>query len=248
VTFLASQLRNTKNYSPLPFFVVLYDQLEPDSKRLIWPTVVNELLMTGRQIEHQRLFAKLAGFASELSFDVMKARWRELENMAVIRKQKIADDIFDPELKNAFPLYAVLLETSLRQPIASRVLRSLKTSPPDWLIEAVAPLLQMAKAQHMKFLHAYLSVANYKTFPHGLLVMAGNLVVEQLPELGEEERNEDWVAKTITETSQMQVAGTRELLEKIRSEKKMMVMPKWPASCRRAATETLKNLKRKPLG
>ncbi len=246
--FLALQMRNTKNYSPMPFLVMLCNQLQPAFKIRIWPTVVNEMLATGRQVEQQRLFAELASVAAELPVDAIREQLQELEKMDALMERKIAVDIFDPEAKSAYPLYAVLLKTSMRMPIASRVLSSLGAAPQDWLIEAVAPLLQLGKQEHMNFLYAYLTVAGQNILPVRLRVMAGNLVIEQLPELGEAERNEDWVLKTIAGTGQMQVEGTRELLERIIVEKKMVVVPKWPASCRRAAALTLKNLKRKPLG
>lgn len=248
VAFLAVQLRNTANYSSQPFLVMLCHQLQPAFKQLIWPTVVNEMLAAGLQPEKRRLFAELASVAAELPVKAMREQRQALEDLDALKDRKIAAEVFDPEVRIAYPLYAVLMETSMRMPIASRVLSGLKAAPPDWLIEAVAPLLQLNEPKHLKFLYAYLTVAQQNIQSVGLRVMAGNLVVDLLPELGEAERNEEWVVKTIAATGQMQVEGTRDLLERIVAEKKMMVVPKWSTPCRRAATQALKNLKRRPLG
>ncbi len=248
VDLLTQELRDFKNFSSLHFLVMLSHKLSSDQKLRIWPTIVNEMLLVGRRPDQRRLFAELAGNAAEQQIPVVRKLWPELENLGALKERKLAPDIFDPQVKTAYPLYAILLESTMRTQIASRILGSLKAEPPDWLIEATAPLLQLTQPQHLKFLYTYLALAHQNTLPVNLRIMAGRLVVEQLSAMSEEERNEPWVAKTIQVTGEMQVEGTRELLEKILTEKKMMVVPKWSAPCRRAATEAMKSLKRKPLG
>ena len=164
-----------------------------------------------------------------------------------MHKKKIAEDIFDPRLKNALPLYPFLLETSMKRPIGTRILKSLAADPPDWLIEAVAPLLQLEIPQHIKFLQTYLLAAQQDYFPINLRVAAGSLVVRHLSEISEQQRREAWVVKTIQAIPEMQVEETRQLLVRITEEKHMVILPKWPNGCRRAAAEALKSLKRRPL-
>jgi len=245
--FFAHLLRNSKsNLSSLRFLLMICQKIAPAVQPLLWPILVNEILASGRAVD-QKVFDELATIAAALPVPSMKERWPELEAMDCFQEKKIAEDIFDPKLKNAFPLFPFLLETSMKRHIGARILKSLIASPPDWLIEAVAPLLQLDVPQHMKFLQIYLLAAQQDYFPINLRLAAGNLVVRHLSEISEQQRREAWVVKTIQAIPEMQVEETRQLLVRITEEKHMVILPKWPNGCRRAAAEALKNLKRRPL-
>lgn len=248
VAFIARQLRGSTTFSSLAFLVMLCRQLQPEEIELLWTTIINELLAVGRTAEEGPVFAELARQAASIPSQAMRNQSLQLEGIDTIKERKVATNIFDPEIKAAYPIYAILLETSLRTPIASRVLDGLKATPSDWLIAALAPLLDPSQPRHLQFLHAYLHVAHLPRFPVTLQVTAGKLVVERLPGLEEATRSEPWVAKTIEATSQLHVEGTRELLERVISEKKMVVVPKWPSPCRQAASLALQRLKNKPMG
>ena len=148
--------------------------------------------------------------------------------MDCFQEKKIATDIFDPKLKSTFPLFSFLLETTMKRQIGARILSGFVAKPPDWLIEAVAPLLQLSIPQHMKFLQIYLLIAQQEHFTTNILIAAGTLIVHQLPEISEQQMSEPWVIKTIQATPEMQVEETRPLLQHIIEEKRMYIVPKWP--------------------
>ena len=185
--------------------------------------------------------------AAELPGSEMKRRWTELEALDCFQEKKCAEDIFDPELKDAFPLFPYLLETSLKIQIGTNIINTLRTNPPDWLSGAVAPFLQIDIPQHMLFLQSYLLSAKQAHFSIKLRVAAGTLVVQRLPEISEEERRAAWVPTTIQAMPEIQIEETRQLLVRIIEEKHMVIVHKWPVACRRAASEALNNLSRKPL-
>jgi hypothetical protein len=244
--FLSILLRNAKNLSSQQFLVAVCRKISPEAQSLLWPILVNEILASGRSVD-PRVFAELVLIAAGPAGSKMKERWPELEALDCFQEKKIAPDIFDPELKNAFSLYAFLLETTLKRQIGARILSSFAESPPDWLIEAVAPLIQLTIPQHSKFLQIYLLVAQQKELTVNLRVAAGSLMVQQLPEISEQQMNEAWVVKTIQATPKMQTPETRKLLERIIGEKRLYIIPKWPNVCRRSATVALGQLKRRPL-
>lgn len=248
VSFIAGQLRSSETFSSLSFLVLLCRSLTPELITTLWTTLVGELLAVGRPLEQRRLFAELVRLTTSVPQEVMRDQSLQLEDLDVFKEKKIAGDIFDPEITSAYPLYGVLLETSLRTTIAVRILATLRANPPDWFIGTLAPLLDPAQPQHLHFLYAYLNVAQSQRFPLSLQILAGKMVVERLPLIEETARDEPWVARTIEATPRLQVEGTRELLEKILAEKRLMVVPKWPSACRKAATLALQQLKRKPLG
>jgi hypothetical protein len=238
--------RSAKNFSSQQFLLMICQKIAPPTQASLWPIIVNEVLAFGLNVD-QKAFTDLIAIASALPGREMKERWPELETMDRFQEKKIAAEIFDPDLENTFPLFAFLLETSLKQEIGARILTSLRRKSPDWLMEAVAPLLQLAIPHHMKFLQIYLSVAQQKYFSDTLRTAAGTLIVQHLPELSEHQRRESWVVKTIQATTELQIAETRSLLERIRDEKHMIIVPKWPSACRHAATAALKRLRRRPL-
>jgi hypothetical protein len=247
VAFISRQLRGSATFSSQSFLIALCRQLPPEALELHWTTLISELLAVGRTAKEGHVFKELARLAASIPGQAMRNRLVQLEEIDAIREKKIVANIFDPALKEAYPIYAVLLETSMRTTIAYRVLDELRAAPPDWLIAAVAPLLDPSQPQHQQILYTYLHIAQRQKLTVALQIMAGNLVVERLAGLEETAKSAPWVIKTIEVTPQLQVEGTRKLLEKIISEKKFIVIPKWPAPCRQAATHALQRLKSKPL-
>ncbi len=245
IHFLSIILRNAKNVSPQRFLLIICQKVSPAVRTALWPVVVNEILASGRAV-NQDIFNELVTIAAGLSADEMKARWSDLEVMDCFQEKKIAADIFDPKMKRVFSLFSFLLETTLKRQIGARILSSLLADPPDWLIEAVAPLLQLSVPQHMKFLQIYLLVVQQEHFTTNLLVAAGTLVVHHLPDLSEQQMSEPWVIKAIKATPEIQITETRQLLERIIEEKRMYIIPKWPSGCRQAAVAALEKLRRRP--
>lgn len=241
--FLAILMRSAKNFSSQQFLAMIFRRVSPAAQTHLWPILVNEILASGRA--EQKVFSQLVDISARLPRQEMKGRWPELEAMDCFQEKKIAADIFDPELKNSFPLFSFLLGTSMKRPISARILIGLMARPPDWLIEAVAPLLQLAIPQHLKFLQIYLLAAQQEYFSDNVRMAAGTLVVHHLPEVSEQQMREAWVVKTIRATPEIQVEETRPLLERIIEEKHMFIVPKWPNACRRAAAEALKILRRR---
>jgi len=241
---LAISLRGALNFTSQQFLVRIYKTISPASQNLLWPILVNEIL-TGSGNADAKTFADIVTLASRLPGREMKERLSELELLDCFQEKRIGDTIFVAKLRVAYPLFAFLLETSLQAQIAAKVLSNLVENPGDWLIEAIAPLLQPTLPHHLKFLQIYLGIAHKKQFSESFKAVAGTLVVQHLPRLSEEQQRQAWVIKTIQATPDLEVEETRSLLERIKEEKRMVVIPKWPPACRLAAAEALLYLKRK---
>lgn len=240
-------LRNPSVPSSLQFLERLYRKIDPARLGAVWTVIVNELLMIGRN-DTGEVFDRLAAIAASLSDEEMMGLWQRLEEMDVFQAKKMASEIFDPAARRSYRLFSFLLNTSMKKAISARILDALRIHPPDWMIEAVAPLLQPLIPSHMKFLQAYLLLARKPgEVPSGMLATAGNLVAQLLPELTDEQKGEPWVLKTIQAMPDMQVEQTRTVLNQIITEKRVMLMPKWPSACRKAANDAMTRLKRRPL-
>lgn len=240
-------LRSPSLPTSLQFLERLYRKIDPARLEAAWTVIVNELLMVGRN-EKGEVFDRLAAIAASLPDEEMRRQWQRLEEMDVFQSKKMATEIFDPSARRSYRLFSFLLNTSMKKAISARVLDALRAHPPDWMIEAVAPLLQPLVPNHMKFLQAYLLLARKSNeVPSSMLAMAGNLVVQHLPELTDEQKGEPWVLKTIQAMPEMQVEQTRNVLNQIITEKRVMLMPRWPSACRKTANEAMTRLKRRPM-
>lgn len=240
-------LRSPSAPSSLQFLERLHRKIDPARQQAAWTVIVNELLMIGRA-DSAETFDRLAAVAASLSEEAMRERWQRLEEMDVFQSKKMAAEIFDPANRQSYRLFSFLLNTSMKKAISARILDGFRLHPPDWMMEAVAPLLQPLIPNHMKFLQAYLLLArNSGGVPSSMLAMAGNLVIQHLPEVSDEQKGEPWVTRTIQAMPEMQVEQTRAVLNQIVTEKKVMLIPRWPSACRKAAGEAIARLKRQPM-
>ncbi len=240
-------LRSPSAPSSLQFLERLHRKINPARQEAAWTVIVNELLMVGRT-DSADAFDRLAAVAASLPDEGMHERWQRLEEMDVFQSKKMAAEIFDPADRQSYRLFSFLLNTSMKKAISARILDGFRLHPPDWMMEAVAPLLQPLIPNHMKFLQGYLLLARKSGgVPSSMLAMAGNLVVQHLPEVTDEQKGEPWVIRTIQAMPDMQVEQTRSVLNHIVTEKRVMLMPRWPSACRKAASEAMARLKRQPM-
>lgn len=246
LTEVLSALRNFEENDSLDFVVDLWTKMPSSLHVLLWPFVVNELLVVGKTDKGKRFFEAVE-IASYLHSEGMKRLCSQLEAMESFQKRSIAENIFDPSYIFSYKLFAFLFETSLGDQIGKQVLEELKKNPQDALLECVSPILDFVNPSHVSFLHAYLSQAHLKEPPLALKMEAGKIVAEYLSTISEEQKDEPWLSKTIIGAATLQVKGMEQLLLKITKDKKMGIIPSWPKSCRTAAESALKMMKRQSL-
>jgi hypothetical protein len=170
----------------------------------------------------------------------MTALLPELSTLEAFADNKIAPDIFHAVSPSCYSLFAFLYKTEVERYIGERVVGGLRRNPRDWLIKAVAPLLDLNKQEHKLFLYSYLRQApQKKEISVVLKKIAARIIVETLANLPQERRNEQWVENTITALAQLPGEKTVEVLTQIAGAKKMLFIPEWPTTCRTAAQTSL---------
>jgi hypothetical protein len=214
-------------------------------ENILWPYAVNELLAcgTGGNIDNYRqLCVRLA----HLPWKDMVQALPVLQNLDVFQRGQVAPDIFTEMSPSIYPLCAFLLRTSMAPQIGGGVVAGLKNSPADRLIKAVVPLLDLSLPEHRIFLDSYLRHPHTKEPTDGLKIMAGNIIVERLTILPQEQRGQSWIPDTIGAMAEFQGSGVRDLLNQIVTKRRMLLIPEWPSACRKAAEDASKNLRRGP--
>jgi hypothetical protein len=241
-------LRDSENLSSLDFVVDLWNKMPSASAMhlLLWPFVVNELLIVGMG-ENREKFFEATEIASRLHADRMKNLCSQLEEMDAFQEKRVAENIFDPNYNASYQLFAFLCTTSLGDIIAEKILLGLRDEPQDPLFEAVGPLLEIMTPSHLEFVHSYLTQAHLEEPPLALKMAAGQIILEYLQNISKEKKELPWLKKTIAATTGLSVKGMEVMLYKIVNDKKMGVLPTWPRNCRIAADAALKAFKRRSL-
>jgi hypothetical protein len=244
IRLITESLRRLGNADSLLLFRKTMKLCLGTEEDVLWPFAVNELLVCGAggNIDtYRRLCARLA----HLPWKDMVQALPVLQSLDAFQKGQIAPDVFTEMNPSIYPLCAFLLRTSIAPQIGGGVVAGLKNSPADKLIKAVAPLLDPSLPEHKVFLDTYLRHPQNREPTDGLKIMAGNIIVEKLTILPQEQRDQAWIPDTIGAMAEFQGSGVRELLNLIVTKRRMLLIPEWPSACRKAAEDASKNLRRR---
>jgi len=244
IKLMVEPLRRSTHSNALHLLFLTAQLCDANESKILWPYVVNEILVSGSNVDQQS-YQYLCEFAATMPPGEMLAALPQLQLMESFHENAIAPDIFNAVPRRCYPLFAFLYKTEIASFIGERVLGGLRRNPPDWLIKAIAPLLDLSNQEHKVFLYSYLRQAAMKSLPKALLTVAAKIIAASLPELTVEKREESWVENTIRSLAKLQTAETRALLNQIAREKKLLFIPEWPTECRKAAELALRSSSRR---
>lgn len=243
IRLMLDPLRRSTGTGSLALFQATIKQCGTKEKLLLWPHVVNELLVQGSQRD-KIAYQQLCQFAARLTKEQMSAALPLLRDLEAFQETRIASDIFHGVSPAGYPLFAFLLTTDIDRYIGERVIGGLRRHPRDWLIKAVVPLLDIKEQEHKLFLYSYLRQAAQKKLSSSLQKIATQILTTALTSLSQERRSEQWVAGSIAAMGQLPATSTAEVLRQIAGAKKMLFIPQWPAPCRTAAQKALAEIKK----
>ena len=246
LSMVLTSLRNPEKPSSLDFLVDLWSKLPYTLHVKVWPFAVNELLAVGI-CENNLTFCKLLEIVSHFPLNRMRTLRSQLEELDTFREKNLAPAIFRPSYLYSYLFFSFLLETSLGEAIAERVLQELQNDPQDKFIAVVAPMLQISDPHHLEFIHLYLAQVKTHSPPLTLKMAAGEIILAYLENINEEQKEQSWLPKTIQAMADLQVRGAVDILGRITTEKKMGLVPVWPKSCRMAAEYVLEKMSNRQL-
>ncbi|EKD34178.1 MAG: hypothetical protein ACD_75C02437G0002 [uncultured bacterium] len=238
--------RETQSLLSFTFLKEMWSKMPYNLHGAVWPFVVNELLIVGMGESKER-FYEVTEIASHMQLGAMRCLRSQLEELDAFREQKVAPVVFCPAWIRSYRLFAFLLETSLAGIIAEKVVAELQNAPPEQFIAVIAPILQISVPDHLQFLHSYLAEVRHDSPPLALKMAAGQIILQFLENITEEQKKLPWLAKTIDAMAGLQVRGTKEILDRIANERRMGLLPAWPKQCRQAATTALDKIKSRQL-
>lgn len=239
IKLIVEPLRKSPHDNSLHLFFLTTQLCEKEEGKLLWPYIVNELLVSGSHVDQQS-YQFLCQYVANFSPADMLASLPKLQLMESFQDNTIASDIFNAVPRNCYPFFAFLYKTEIASFIGERVLGGLRRNPPDWLIKAIVPLLDLSQQEHKVFLYSYLRQATQRTLPAALKNVAAKIMATTVAELPVEKRGELWVQSSIVAMAQLPSQETRALLTQIARDKKLLFIPEWPQECRKAAETALR--------
>jgi hypothetical protein len=246
LTLVLHTLRDFESHGSLDFVVELWNKMPQTMQLLIWPFVVNEFLVVGEG-KNKESFCEATRVASQMHIGGMKSLCSQLEELDAFQEKLVAPSFFCPKYIFSYILFAFLFGTSLGDIIAEKVVSGLLLEPQDKLFAAVGPLLEITTASHLNFIQSYLIQAHLGEPPLSLKMAAGQIILECLQNISEEEKELPGLPKAIAAMAGLYVKDMESMLYKIVKERKMGILPTWPKNCRKAANDVLKAIKRPSL-
>ncbi|XOF33924.1 MAG: hypothetical protein ACL93V_01080 [Candidatus Electrothrix sp. YB6] len=236
-TFL-TVLRSSEHTGPLIFFRDFCRRLRVTEFASCWPFLINELLIEGPQ-QHPELFHKLCSLAGRLPEHYMRRGIPCLKQLDAMGKRKIAADIFSPPPPGLYSFFIILLQSSQAVYICKKFILGLQQQAIGWLDRAVAPFLDGSLASDRLFLIELLQQADPAAPDQHLKKKGIQIIIERLPALSLERREEKWVPGSIAALSAVRLQTAYDLLTNIARGKQYLLLSQWPKAARTAARNVL---------
>jgi hypothetical protein len=240
LVLLLQVFRFSHHTSSLVFIRDICRELTDEEFIVLWPFLINELLIEGMETEPD-VFKELCVVAGSLPEEDMHAAIPCLKRLDALAERKIAANIFLSSFSELRFLFILLLESSQAVYFCKKLINGLREHSFSWLDKAVLPLLEGSSEADQQFIVNLLQQENPAHPGPALKKEGAAIIVERLPKLPLEQRKEQWIAESIAVLSRVRVLAAYSLLVEIARGKQFLLIAKWPRPVRVAALKALKN-------
>jgi len=231
-------LRNARPDYLVKFWIRLWEALDPRRQALVWPHLVNDLLLGLGDLPSE-VSERLWLAAGELDSRVAFTQVSRLECMPALRKKAVCPVLMKLPLKAMYPVHLALMKSSLAPHHGPRIHEHLHRNPSNGLIEILMKSLDKYDPANDGFYLSLIKQSGAESITLDLRGQAARLINKALCELPASDRNQDWVGRAIGWVGKLDPEFARPLLTMIRDEKKYFFFRAWPAECRRLAEKNL---------
>jgi len=216
--------------------------LDARQKEAAWPFLVNDLLLGvtwNDDAGRLQLLAELHAVDVRDRGDLLA----RLEALPALREKKAVYEILDTPAPLLFPIYRLLMRSSLSEEFGPRLLERLRSRPPHPLVAQLLAMMGPWDRGHLRLYQAMLDQGVAERVTPGLAEAAGRYLRAVITRLEDGELSLPWVPGAISWLSQLRPQAATEILRDVVEERRWLFMPVWPAECREAAREALERLK-----
>lgn len=241
---VVAPLRQRQPGLPYRLFLLILQQGGRDAMALLWPYIVNELLLVGNS-NNSNDYPQLCALAAAMPIDAMSSQRSRLNTLDAFSNRTVAPHLTRGITRKCYLLFAFLLGTELKRQIADRLISGFQDQPPpDPLLVGIAPLLDPDNQDHHLFLRAYLAQTAKGQLSAAVQHAAGELIISRLGALGRDRRSEPWVQGAVAALAMTAGDEVTLFLRQVQSEKNILLIPDWPPGVRDAAESVLRRLKK----
>jgi len=215
--------------------------LETGQKEAAWPFVVNDLLLGitwEDPADRLQLYSELSNLDTRDRLDLLA----RLEALPALREKKADGEILDAPAPLLYPVYRLLLRSSLSESFGPRLLARLTEQNVHPLVTQLLVSLDSWDRGHIKLYQAMLDQGVAERVTPLLAELAGRYLRGIVTRLDDHELALPWVPGAIEWLSSLRVGGAKEILRDIVQERRLLFIPVWPAQCRDAARAALEQL------
>lgn len=215
--------------------------LDTAQKEAAWPFLVNDLLLgitwedaAGRL----QLYSELTRLDTHDRLDLLA----RLEDLPALRDKQATGDILDGPPPLLYPVYRLLLRSSLSEEFGPRLLARLVAQKAHPLVVQLLESLGGYDRGQIRLYQAMLDQGVTERVTPALADQAGRYLRGIVTRLTDDELSEPWVPGAIAWLSQLRVGGVTGILRDIVKERRWLFIPIWPREAREAARTALESL------
>jgi hypothetical protein len=215
--------------------------LDREQKEAAWPFLVNDMLLGIRWDDDAgrlQLYSELTDLDTRDRLDLLA----RLETMPALRDKTAPGDIFDAPAPLLYPVYRLLLRSSLSEQFGPRLLTRLAIQDAHPLVSQLLSSLGHYDRGHVKLYQAMLDQGVGERVTTALADQAGRYLRGIVTRLDDSELALPWVPGAIAWLSRLRVGGAKEILRDIVEDRRWLFIPVWPGEAREAAREALEQL------
>lgn len=212
--------------------------LAPPALALLWPHLANDVFL-GLESATEGVMTRCLLLAGGLDIDEAMDQFPRLAALPGAERQSPPEQVFHVPPVRARCLHAALLRTAAAERHAQRLYRELRRRPPDALTGIVTAAVEGGEAVDSELLAVLVRECGCEAPSPALVELATALLLEVVPALPGDRRDEAWLPEAITWLGATAPGRSRELLQRITTEKQWLVRAAWPDACRAAATAAL---------
>jgi hypothetical protein len=220
------------------FWVQLLESIGADHLVELWPHLVNDILRGFDNTEPEAVL-KLVEYAGDLSPLTAMSLGPRLEKQPALHGKTAAPDLFVAPLPRIFPVLTMLLASPLRDWLGKRLFRALRAKPISPLVDVVLAALGEHRPENSAFYLDLIQHDGAADLPLEVRNSAAAILHQAVSGLAPEERQAEWVPRSLGELWTLDPERTRPLLKHICRERKLFFFKAWPAPVRRAAARVL---------
>jgi|GEM_PF-3221475 len=216
------------------FWERLWEALDSGRRALVWPHLVNDLLL-GLDEKLPDAGTRLWLAVAQIDPKSALQQVSRMECLEAFRTRKSLPGLMNLSLESMYPVHLVLMRSSLGSEHGPRLHQHLRRQPPNELAEVLLEAIGPHQPSYDNLYLALIRQGAGSTMTADFRRMAARLIGETLISLSGEGRKGKWAGKAVAWLGNLDPDHSLPLLTEIRDKRKFFFFRVWPEKLRNLA-------------